>query len=310
MKVAVFGGTGFVGSYLVDALLAAGHLPRLLVRPGSEGKVRQRDACELVTGEIQDAQAVASCLQGAGAAIYLIGLLREFPDKGVTWEAMHYQGAVRAIEAAASQGVRRFVLLSANGAKPDGTGYQVTKYRAEQQLARSGLEWTVFRPSVLFGDPRGRMEFCTQLLEEMISRPVPVPLFHEGILPADAGRFEMSPVAVEDVATAFVRCLELPASHGRIFPLGGPETLEWREILRIIAAASGRRKWMVPAPVWVIRSMAAALDRFEWFPVTREQLQMLLEGNACDGSEAWRLFGIEPKRFTAEALSYLSARQA
>jgi uncharacterized protein YbjT (DUF2867 family) len=309
MKVALFGGTGFVGSYLVDALVAAGHRPQLLVRPGSEYKVRQREHCELVAGEIQDGKAVAACLQGADAAIYLIGLLREFPDKGITWEAMHYEGAARAMDAAEGQGLRRFVLMSANGARPEGTGYQVTKYRAEQHLAQSGLEWTVFRPSVIFGDPRGQMEFCTQLVEEMIARPVPVPLFHEGIVPAGAGRFEMSPVAVEDVAAAFVRCLEQPASLARAFPLGGPEALEWREILRIIAAASGRRKWMVPAPVWVIRSMAAAFDRFEWFPVTREQLQMLLEGNTCDGSEAWSLFGIEPKRFTVEALGYLAPRR-
>jgi hypothetical protein len=74
---------------------------------------------------------------------------------------------------------------------------------------------------------------------------------------------------------------------------------------RIIAAASGRKKQTLPAPVGVMRAAASLLDRFEWFPVTREQLQMLLEGNACDGSEAWRLFGIEPKRFSVENLGYL-----
>lgn len=305
MKVALFGGTGFVGSYLVDGLFAHGHVPRLLVRAGSEDKVVQRARCEIVTGDIAQADAVATCLEGTDAAIYNIGLLRELPKQGVTWEAMHFAGARTAIDAAINAGVRRFVLMSANGVKPEGTGYQSTKYRAEQYLAGSGLDWTVFRPSIVFGDPRGRSEFCSMLRDQMIAPPIPAPLFHEGLWPGGAGRFLMSPVAVEDVAEAFVRSLETPASHGRVYPLGGPEALEWREILRIIAAGAGRKKLMVPAPVGAVRAVATLFDGFEWFPVTRAQLQMLLEGNACDGSEAWQTFGISPTRFGPEALGYL-----
>lgn len=305
MKVALFGGTGFVGSYLVDSLLAHGHVPRLLVRSGSEDKVEQRARCEVVTGDIGQAGAVATCLEGADAAIYNIGLLRELPKQGVTWEAMHYVGARTAVDAAVAASVRRFLLMSANGVKPEGTGYQSTKYRAEQYLAGSGLDWTVFRPSIVFGDPRGRLEFCSMLRDQMIAPPIPAPLFHEGLWPGGAGRFLMSPVAVEDVAEAFVRSLETPAAHGRVFPLGGPEALEWREILRIIAAGAGRKKLMVPAPVGAVRVVAALFDGFEWFPVTRAQLQMLLEGNACDGSEAWQTFGIAPARFGPESLGYL-----
>lgn len=308
MKVALFGGTGFVGSYLVDTLLAHGHVPRLLVRPGSEDKVVQPERCEIVSGDIDDPRTVAECLQGADAAIYNIGLIREFPAKGITWEAMQYQGAARVMDAAVQAGVRRFVLMSANGVKPEGTGYQSTKYRAEQHLAGSDLDWTVFRPSVVFGEPRGREEFCSMLRDQMIKPPIPAPLFHEGLWPGGAGRFQMSPVAAENVAEAFVRALETPQSHGRIFPLGGPDAPEWREILKIIATASGKPgKLMVPAPVGAARAMAALLDRFAWFPVTRDQLQMLIEGNACDGREAWALFGIEPTRFAAESLGYLSS---
>jgi uncharacterized protein YbjT (DUF2867 family) len=309
MKVALFGGTGFVGSYIVDALIAHGHTPRLLVRAGSESKVVQRERCEIVSGDIEDERAVAACIEGAGAAIYNIGLLREFPARGITWEGMHYAGAAHAMDAALSAGVRRFVLMSANGAKPDGTAYQSTKFRAEQYLAASGLDWTVFRPSIVFGDPRGRLEFCSMLREQMLAPLIPAPLFHEGLWPGNAGRFRMSPVAVEDVAEAFVRSLEEPESRGRIFPLGGPDVLEWREILSIIATASGKRKLMLPAPVGLVGLVASLLDRFEWFPVTRSQLRMLVEGNECDGREAWTLFGIEAKRFTPEALGYLRGVQ-
>lgn len=306
MKVAVFGGTGFVGSYVVDALVAHGHVPRLLVRRGSESKVAQRERCEVVPGEVEDAAAVAECLAGADAAIYLIGLIREFPAQGITWEKMHYQGVVRVVDAARQAGVQRFVLMSANGVKPEGTGYQSTKWRAEQYLAASGLDWTVFRPSVVFGDPRGRMEFASMLYAQMLAPPIPAPLFHAGLLPAGAGRFRMSPVAVEDVAEAFVRALETPASVGRIFPLGGPEALEWRDLLRVIAEAAGKRKVMLPTPVALTRAAAALFDRFAWFPVTRAQLTMLLEGNDCDGREAWQLFGITPRRFEPGNLGYVA----
>ena len=104
MKVAILGATGFVGSYIVDALVAAGHTPRALVRPGSEPKLRHRDRCEIVPGDVKDAGAVARLMTGADAAIYNIGLIRDFPDQGITFEAMHYQGAVRAIDAARDAG--------------------------------------------------------------------------------------------------------------------------------------------------------------------------------------------------------------
>ena len=307
MKVALFGGTGFVGSYLVDSLLAAGHVPRLLVRAGSESRVEQRERCELVSGEIDEHQAVADCLAGCDAAIFNIGLLREFPDRGITFEAMHYRGCVTAIDAAASAGVQRFLLMSANGVAAQGTAYQTTKYRAEQHLAASALDWTVFRPSVIFGDPRGRMEFCSQLRAEMIDMPIPAPLFHEGLLPLNAGRFKLSPVAIEDVAAAFVRSVPMPEACGRVFHLGGTEALEWREIITTIARACGRRKLMLPAPAWAVRTVAAMLESQPWFPITRDQLDMLMAGNVCDGSEAWKLFGIAPRRFDPESLAYLAS---
>ncbi|MGH8221487.1 MAG: NAD(P)H-binding protein, partial [Woeseiaceae bacterium] len=95
-RVAVFGGTGFVGSYVVEALLGAGYEPSLLVRAGSEGKVIEAARCHVVEGDITSPGAIGSTLEGAAAAIYLIGILRAFPSRGITFEEMHYAGAVRA----------------------------------------------------------------------------------------------------------------------------------------------------------------------------------------------------------------------
>jgi NADH dehydrogenase len=303
-RVGLFGGTGFVGSYLVDALLADDFHPVLLVRNGSEARVPQQNRCTIVSGDIDDRDAIDRVIDGSDAVIYNIGILREFPDRGITYARLQDEAARRVIDSAEAGGVRRFLLMSANGARQDGTGYQRSKYAAEAHLQASGLDWTIFRPSVLFGDPRGRMEFATRLSAEIIDSPLPAPLFHSGLLPLDAGGFAMSPVHVTDVAAAFVRALLDPAAIGKTFHLGGPETITWREILGRLAAARGRKKLMLPAPAFGVMAAAALLDRFEAFPITRDQVRMLLEGNACAPDDLEKL-GIDPRHFSAGELQYL-----
>ena len=305
MKVTVFGGTGFVGGYLIDELLEKGHHPVLLVRPESRHKVNQREHCTLVDGDIADANSLREALSGADAAIYNIGILREFPSRGVTFEALHFEGARRAMDAAEDAGTQRFLLMSANGVKADGTGYQRTKYMAEQYLKTTGLNWTVFRPSVLFGDPRGRMEFASQLYRDIIRSPLPAPLFYNGLLPVNAGEFRMSPVHVKDVASVFVKALDMPETAEQIVSLCGPEDLSWREILKIIASAAGTTKHTLPAPVLLLKGLAAVLDQYAFFPITRDQLTMLMEGNTCHGQDAFHTFGLKPTPFDATRLSYL-----
>jgi uncharacterized protein YbjT (DUF2867 family) len=305
MRTAIFGGTGFVGSYLVDALLESGHEPALLVRRGSEDKVRHRDRCRLETGDIDDEGAIAGTLDGCEAAIYLIGILREYPRRGITFRNMQYEGVARVIDAAQAAGATRFLLMSANGVKPDGIEYQRTKFEAEQLLFGSPLRGTVFRPSLIFGDPRGRMEFATQLRNQMIRPFIPAPAFFSGVSPR-RGSFAMTPVYVKDVASAYVRALENDETVGRTLELGGSEELSWPEVIRRIAAACGRRKLIVPVPVAPVRIAASLLDRFPFFPLTRDQVVMLTEGNSVPHTRDFDALGISPAAMTVERLAYLS----
>jgi NADH dehydrogenase len=286
-------------------LLARGHHPVLLVRPGNEYKINHADQCILVRGDIADLEAVREVVTGADAVIYNIGILRECPARGITYEALHFEGAKRAMDAAEEAGAHRFLLMSANGVKADGTGYQRTKYQAEQYLATTGLEWTVFRPSVLFGDPRGQQEFATRLYREVVQSPLPAPLFFEGLLPLQAGMFRISPVHVKDVAAVFVKALEMPETAGHIFELGGPDALSWKDILQTIAHAGGTTKWALPAPALLLKGLATVLEQYDFFPITRDQLTMLLEGNTCDSQETFRSFDLVPTPFNEESLSYL-----
>ncbi|MGD2020119.1 MAG: NAD(P)H-binding protein [Thiohalocapsa sp.] len=306
MKIGIIGGTGFVGSYLLEALARDGHALRLLMRPGSEHKLPDLPALEAVPGDVADEAAIRACFEGCDAAVYLIGILREQPAHGITFDAMQRRGAERAIAAAEAAGAKRFLLMSANGIDAAATPYQTTKLAAEEALKASGLDWTIFRPSVIFGPPRGRMEFCTQLKRELIDSPMPAPLFYEGLLPTDAGAFELGPVHVEDVATAFAKSLAAPETIGQTLTLCGPDAWSWKQILSGIAAASGKKKLMLPAPVMFIGPVASVLGRFDWFPVTRDQLTMLLAGNTCV-EDGFASLGITPRPFDPDSLAYLGS---
>jgi NADH dehydrogenase len=304
MRVALIGGTGFVGGYLVDALLDAGHEPALLVRPGSGGKVRRPDSCRITAGDVSDSGALQQVLLGADAVIYNIGILRAFPRQGITFEKLHHEDAARVMDLAAERRIRRFLLMSANGARKGGTPYQETKILAEEHLAAGGLDFTIFRPSVIFGDPRGNMEIASQLYRDMIRVPLPAVGFHNGLI-RGKNPVLMSPVHVRDVADAFVGSLTDEATFGKVFEIGGPETLSWPEMLRRIAAAVGRRKVVLPMPIAAMKLAAACLDWLSFFPVTRDQLTMLAQGNSAPCDQLERLIGRGARRFDADNLAYL-----
>ena len=140
MRVAIVGGTGFVGGYLIDALVAAGHEVVALVRPGSEEKLRAGERVTAVAGDLGSAEALGNLVDGCDAAIYNVGLLREFPQRGITFEQAQFQGVVDTVSAMQEAGVRRLLLMSAIGVKHPGTRYQSTKRRAEEHQAREWAE--------------------------------------------------------------------------------------------------------------------------------------------------------------------------
>lgn len=302
--IAIIGGTGFVGSYLVDALHAAGHRTSLLVRAGSEARVRRADGQRITHGDLEDTAAICAMLEGCDAVIYLVGILREERSRGVTFRKMQYEGVVRAADAAKSKGVLRFLLMSANGVEAAATPYQQTKLDAERYVEEIGMKFTVLRPSVIFGDPRGRMEIATQLRKDMVDMPFPAVGFYSGLTPS-SGRVMMAPVHVGDVAGAFVAALGDDSTIGETFELCGPDVLSWDEMISRVAAAVGRKKSIMPMPLGLMKIAATALDWMPVFPVTRDQLTMLQQNNICSNNRMAALVDRTPVAFTPDTLSYL-----
>ena len=137
MKVGIIGGTGFVGTYLTEALLRAGHEPSLLVRPGSEEKLGETKGVRTVSGDLGSATALLDVLTGCDAAIFNVGILREFPERGISFDELHLHAARRVMQAAEQSGIKRFLLMSANGVKADGTAYQASKFASMPRFARA-----------------------------------------------------------------------------------------------------------------------------------------------------------------------------
>ena len=306
MNVAIFGATGFVGKYLLEELKKHDYNAQMLIRKGSENKIDISSNHKIIVGDISNKDAIKQTLKDADAIIYTIGIIREFKRKNITFDYLHHQGIKNVIEEAEKLKIKRFVLMSANGVKKEGAKYQTSKYLGEMALINSNLNWTIFRPSLIFGDSDGRDEFCAQLKKDMLSLPFPAPLFHKGLLPFNAGQFKMSPIHVKNVASFFVKSIKMDNTFNKTYELGGPNDYTWKKIINIISNAYGKNKWTMPAPVIPIKILAYLFDSFKWFPITNGQLTMLLEGNTCNSEKTFEEFDIQPIKFDKESLSYLN----
>lgn len=296
MQVLLTGASGFVGNQVAAELLARGHRVHALVRRGSEGRLKAADRVAVFFGDVMDREAVRQAAAECQAVIHLVGIIREFPGRGVTFERLHYEATINAVEAARAAGAWRYLQMSALGARDEPADpYHTTNYRADEYVRLSGLAYTIFRPSVIYGPEDQSINLFARQI-----RACPVlPVIGDGL-------YQMQPVPVWTVAQAFALALELPQTENQVYEVGGPEALTFNEIIDTLAAALGRRVWKMHLPVWTMRLAAGLLGRFPWFPLTSGQLRMLLEGNICDPGPFYRDFGITPISFREGLARYFS----
>ena len=192
MKVFVTGSTGFVGNHVLNELLEKGHQVRALVRPGSEYKLKRPDEVESTPGTVEEPADLIQGMQGCDAIIHLVGIIRAFPNRGITFEKLHTEATANVVAAAKETGVSRLLHMSALGAREDGpTPYLSTKYAAEELVRESGLDFTVFRPSLIFG----RGGEAIKMFSDMVAKIV-VPIIGDG-------KYRFQPVSASTVAQGF-----------------------------------------------------------------------------------------------------------
>jgi uncharacterized protein YbjT (DUF2867 family) len=289
MKIFLTGGTGFVGSEVLRQLVEAGHVVRALVREGSKDKLAVTKNIEVHPGDVTDASSLVGALDGCDSVIHMIGIIREFPGRGITFKKMHVEATRNVLEAAEEQGVKRYLHMSSNGVRVRGNaGYHRTKWQAEELVRATNLDWTIFRPSLIFGPGS---EFVS-MVAELIRRVPVVPVIGDG-------QYRMQPVALEQVAVSFVKALELSQTIGAVYHLGGGASYSYDEILDLTSLAMGKgRPTKIHQPLFMIKPMIKMLQGFEQFPITDDQLTMLIEGNVCDSSEWAKVFNLKPVSYS------------
>jgi uncharacterized protein YbjT (DUF2867 family) len=283
MKVFVTGSTGFVGNHVLHTLLDRGHQVRALVRPGSEYKLKQPDKVEVIAGEVTESADLIQGMKGCDAAIHLVGIIRAFPSQDITFERLHTEATANVVAAAKEAEVPRLLHMSALGAREDGsTPYLRTKFAAEEHVRQSGLNYTIFRPSLIFG----RGGEAIKMFGDMVKKYV-VPIIGDG-------QYRFQPVSVTTVAQGFEKALEPETAKDQTLDVGGPENVTFDEIMDTLARVMGKSIVKIHMPVLPLRLATSALQHAPGYPLTIDQITMLLEGSTCDEKPFYELLGLEP----------------
>ena len=298
-RVTVFGGSGFVGRYLVERLADRDDVVTVAVRDPEHAKfllpLGNVGQIARVRCPVQSDDAVAAVLENADAAVNLVGILSERGRR--TFQAIHVDGAARIGRCAAASGVGRLVHVSAIGASLRAPSrYGRSKADGEFAICGPFPGATILRPSVMFGAEDGFLNLFAGL-----ARLLPaLPLY-------GGGRTRFQPVFAGDVAAAIVAALDDPATAGQTYELGGPHTYSFAELMRYMLRETGRRRCLLPVPFAVGRLQAAA---FAFMPrpwVTVDQLRQLTVDNVvADGARTLHDLGIAPTTLETIAPTYLA----
>jgi NADH dehydrogenase len=290
--ICLIGGGGFVGRHIAHLLTARG----LRVRVPARDRERVKQLILLPTVDVIDANvhddaALAALIDGAGAVINLVGVLHD--GRGVQGFAQaHVELTRRIVAACGAAGVRRYLHMSALGADVDGPSrYQQTKGTAEALVRASALDWTIFRPSVIYGPDDSFLNLFAKLLAVS---PV---MF----LARANARFQ--PVFVENVAAAFSRALGDQSSFWHCYDLCGPKVYTLRELVELTGALSGHRRPIIGLGDALSYAQALALELLPGKLMSRDNLDSMKVDNV---SYAPFPFGIRPAAIEATAPEWMS----
>jgi NADH dehydrogenase len=300
-QVTVFGGSGFLGRYVVQRLARAGDRVAVAVRDTEAAQFTRMfgDVGQVmpVPCDTTKPLTVAAALRGADAAINLVGILY---GSAARFDAVQHQGAANVAEAARAAGVQRLVHVSAIGADPNASSaYARTKGLGEQAVLTAFPEATILRPSVVFGPED---EFFNRFARLARINPV-LPLF-------GGGRTKFQPVYVGDVADAVLAALLDKSARGRTFELGGPEVLSLADVFRRILRETNRKRCLVPVP-FAVADLVGLLSPVLHLPgrpplITRDQAKLLRRDNVVsDGAPGLRDLGVTPTALELILPSYL-----
>ena len=248
--VTVFGGSGFIGAQVVRALAKRGYRVRIAVRrPNVSYRMRvlgDVGQIELVQANLRNGPSIARAIEGAEACINLVGILHEQGRQ--RFQTLHAKGAEDVANAAAKQGITRFVQMSALGADLEaGSKYARTKAMGEEAVRKAIPKAVIIRPSVVFGVDDSRFNRFAGLASLLPVIPLP-----------GGGETKFAPVFVGDLAQAIANAVSDPACAGKTYEIGGPKTYSYRELMELTLAEIHKHRVLLPLP-WAVSSLIGSL---------------------------------------------------
>lgn len=294
-RVWLTGASGFVGGHVLGALLAGGHEVVVLAR--DPGRLKIDDPrVTVITGDLFDTEALGQCAGRADAAVHLVGIINE-RGGDQTFGKIHVEGTRAVVDACRQADIKRYVHMSALGARADSASrYHSTKAAAEQIVRDSTLAWTIFRPSVIHG-PDG--EFM-QMVAGFATGFGPMPLL-------GPGRSKIQPIFADDLARIFADALARDETAGQSYDLVGPTALTWNELYRLAARIlRGKEKAIVHMPVPIAKMMAFLfrITPLVSGPFNRDQVIMAQEDSIGDARAIEKAFGLELADFEPTLEAY------
>ena len=287
MDVLVVGGTGFVGQHLSRELDDRGHDVTALSRDPHDATLP--DGVIRKEGDVTDYGSIEGAFAGRDAVVFLPALSPLFkPDGGDEMhEVVHLGGTENCVKAAEEHGVDRFLQMSALGADPTGpTHYLRAKGKAEDVVRQSDLDWTIFRPSVVFGDG-GEFVYFTKRLKQIFAPGVPL-----YPLPGGGTKAHFQLIWIDDLAPMLADALEEDEHVGQTYEVGGPETLSLREATELVFEAEGKSISIVPLPMPLAKIGLPVLGSLG-FPMGSDQYEGLDFDNTPTTNDA-EVFGRDP----------------
>ncbi|GAB7012210.1 complex I NDUFA9 subunit family protein [Halolamina salina] len=286
MEILVAGGDGFIGRPLCTELVERGHDVTAMSR--SEPEESLPDGVSHATGDVTDYDSIESAVDGHDAVVNLVALSPLFTPSGGEGKhfEVHLEGTKNLVAAAEEAGADRFLQQSALGADPDGpTHYIRAKGQAEAVVRDSDLDWTITRPSVVFGEGGEFVKF-TKLLAPPYITPLP-----------GGGKTRFQPIHVGDLVPMLADAVLEDNHVGETYDIGGPEKLTMAEVARLGHRADGRGVNVLPIPMSLSKIGLSALDYVPGFPFGSDQYRSLQMDNTVDDNDV-SAFGVDEEDLT------------
>jgi NADH dehydrogenase len=298
--ILVAGGTGFLGRSIVAALRREGHVVRVLSRGTKTNPWVDDRGVSVATGDVRDAATLGDAFAGVNTLVIAVqfpGHPVEVPKKGLTYDEYDRKGTENLVAAAKKAGVTRIVYISGAGV---GEGRKeewfVAKDGAEAAVTGSGIAYTIFRPSWVYGPRDKALNKFAFFARTMPVVPLPGP-----------GTAKVQPLHVDDLGEAVARALVTPAAENEVIELGGPQLLNFKQIVKTMLGVMGRKRGVLPAPTPFVKMGAALLYRMPGKVLSPRAVDFANGESRVDNRKAKEILGIQP-RGLAEGMSYLAKR--